>query len=524
MEDLLESFDPLHAAKSSKRKEPLFPAASNGSGSGSSVVGGFAAPPSASSSHAVAIPLHEAPLPLDLLSLSDGDDQQDGSHSSNKGGVALAIAVAAAAAQRRQEDVLGDLARAEAEQPTFRERHRPPRRLSKSGLMMAFEGEEERQHSASGSLVAVPSATCSQLFHPSSPPAGTSLESLRQKQQQQQQSQQSGYFAAAAAANTSTLGRSAGSNNHSGSGTGSRSTSTSTSTSWAHHRYNDTSSSSTTRTSSTFPQIDNSDLFTHFSSRSTIRPSAGKSRQSSGSFLNDRPPPAAAGPSSPPPRTPRQLSSNSNHATSKRSHTFDFPTDSSLGPIDHRVSTLPAATLPSSNGSGVPRGPSPVYPSSTSSLTIDSEPLPSLILKIPAVASSSPNRILTEDMAEGIRPALSTRLRLCKSWSMAYSLDAHGTSLSTLCARVQQALQKSAGGCVLCIRDMEGATFGGYVNEPFVLRREGYYGNGEWCVALPLLLHIYTADSSPCGTCALNTASYGRYPPSLLATSGSGPS
>lgn len=62
---------------------------------------------------------------------------------------------------------------------------------------------------------------------------------------------------------------------------------------------------------------------------------------------------------------------------------------------------------------------------------------------------------------------------------MLYSLDAHGTSLTTLCARVQAGLQRSAGGCVLCVRDMEGGIFGGYVNEAFV-RREGYYGNGEW--------------------------------------------
>ncbi|KAK9898890.1 TLD-domain-containing protein, partial [Cystobasidium minutum MCA 4210] len=73
---------------------------------------------------------------------------------------------------------------------------------------------------------------------------------------------------------------------------------------------------------------------------------------------------------------------------------------------------------------------------------------------------------------------LPPRIKLCKSWTLLYSLDAHGTSLTTLYTRVQAGLQKSAGGCVLVVKDMEGGIFGAYVNEAFK-KSESYYGNGE---------------------------------------------
>lgn len=83
-----------------------------------------------------------------------------------------------------------------------------------------------------------------------------------------------------------------------------------------------------------------------------------------------------------------------------------------------------------------------------------------------------------------IRPALSSRIRLCKTWTLVYSLDAHGTSLTTLYSRVQAGLQKTAGGCVLLVKDMENNIFGAYVNEAFK-KSDGYYGNGEWYVSPP---------------------------------------
>jgi len=109
--------------------------------------------------------------------------------------------------------------------------------------------------------------------------------------------------------------------------------------------------------------------------------------------------------------------------------------------------------------------------------SIDTEPLPPVVLKVPPVAESS-RRVMNDDIADGIRPALPSRIRLCKTWTLVYSLDAHGTSLTTLYSRVQTGLQRSVGGCILLVKDMEDAVFGAYVNEPF-RKSESYYGNGE---------------------------------------------
>lgn len=135
------------------------------------------------------------------------------------------------------------------------------------------------------------------------------------------------------------------------------------------------------------------------------------------------------------------------------------------------------------------------------SLTIGAEPLPSVTLNLPPGIS---NTILNEDIVDGVssiyhkhyhsqaqadyinfivylqvRAGLTSRLRLQKNWKLLYSLDAHGTSLTTLYAKVQAGLLRSAGGCLLCIRDMRGGTYGAYVNEAF-RKQENYYGNGDW--------------------------------------------
>lgn len=71
-----------------------------------------------------------------------------------------------------------------------------------------------------------------------------------------------------------------------------------------------------------------------------------------------------------------------------------------------------------------------------------------------------------------------SRIKLCKTWTLLYSLDDYGTSLTTLYDRVQAGLRKSAGGCVLAVQDTNGAIFGAYVNEAFH-KQDTYYGNGE---------------------------------------------
>lgn len=88
--------------------------------------------------------------------------------------------------------------------------------------------------------------------------------------------------------------------------------------------------------------------------------------------------------------------------------------------------------------------------------------------------------ILTHDLADGLRPSLPTRLRIANSWTLLYSLDQHGVSLSTLYARVEQGMAGlgSSIGCVLVVQDTEGALFGAFSNEA-LKKREGYYGSGE---------------------------------------------
>ncbi|GAA97134.1 uncharacterized protein L969DRAFT_94122 [Mixia osmundae IAM 14324] len=87
-------------------------------------------------------------------------------------------------------------------------------------------------------------------------------------------------------------------------------------------------------------------------------------------------------------------------------------------------------------------------------------------------------QVLDDDTAERIRISLPPRLKLATEWSLLYSLDQHGVSLTTLYERTQRGLRGSESGCVLVVRDSEGSVFGAYVNEAF-RKSDNYYGNGE---------------------------------------------
>ena len=442
MEDLLESFDPLH---SSNRREPLFPAGgatsgsrsqSNGNGSGNAAAAvGVTSQPS----RGVAVSLKDAPLPLDLLSLQDDDDAIHGSGliSSNNGSSPAAMRVNDIARQR-QEDVLAELQSAEqvtalplSSASSSRNHHHqasqmrppPPRRLSRSGLM-AFDASASSSSSTTDDLpiithaLASPSSLVtnsqpSDLFHPSSPPEGSSLDSLRHTT--------NSYF--------SSLGRSVGSKlPHLGQQQGttrrraSQSNGSSSSSNSGNAQQNIWPVASTSRIDppsstrpskpqlrdslddqskdrSSFPNIDNSDLFarsTSYSKASRPRPSTtASSFSSSSSSLFS--PAHAQDPSS-------SAGANLAKKSGKKAYTFDFPATSSLlaGPSG-RSSTIPAPPPIASTSRGPSPLPSPAPHSAISSLTIDSEPLPALTLKVPAAATaSSSNRILTDDIAEGV--------------------------------------------------------------------------------------------------------------------------
>ena len=112
-----------------------------------------------------------------------------------------------------------------------------------------------------------------------------------------------------------------------------------------------------------------------------------------------------------------------------------------------------------------------------------STPLPlNLIRPVPAAAV----QLLSNDLAEGLRPNLPSRLRLASTWSMLYSLDSHGVSLATLYTRVAAGMSGrngSAVGCLLVVQDTRGSLFGAFTNEA-LRKHDGYYGNGEWSALL----------------------------------------
>ncbi|RPA98825.1 TLD-domain-containing protein [Choiromyces venosus 120613-1] len=84
-------------------------------------------------------------------------------------------------------------------------------------------------------------------------------------------------------------------------------------------------------------------------------------------------------------------------------------------------------------------------------------------------------------LAEEIRLLLPPRLQLHETWSLRYSLEQHGVSLSTLYDRTSAAGAGGGGGgagYVLVVRDLSGGIFGAYLNEP--PRPTGrYIGTGE---------------------------------------------
>ncbi|QRV91313.1 TLD-domain protein [Ceratobasidium sp. AG-Ba] len=61
--------------------------------------------------------------------------------------------------------------------------------------------------------------------------------------------------------------------------------------------------------------------------------------------------------------------------------------------------------------------------------------------------------ILTVEMAEMLRPSLPALRRLAQKWTLLYSLDQHGISLSTFYTKCEQPV---TGGCLIAIRDAEG--------------------------------------------------------------------
>ncbi|KAH3903450.1 related to Oxidation resistance protein 1 [Saccharomycodes ludwigii] len=107
-------------------------------------------------------------------------------------------------------------------------------------------------------------------------------------------------------------------------------------------------------------------------------------------------------------------------------------------------------------------------------------------IKLLGYSPTTKHRLLTPEMCDEIRSLMPTRIQLYSSWTLLYSLEQHGASLTSLYSRIKPgnsdvpARTGSRVGYVIIIQDRKNGIFGGYSNEyfhPTDSRR--YYGNGE---------------------------------------------
>ncbi|RSH95385.1 oxidation resistance protein 1 [Saitozyma podzolica] len=88
--------------------------------------------------------------------------------------------------------------------------------------------------------------------------------------------------------------------------------------------------------------------------------------------------------------------------------------------------------------------------------------------------------VLTQSQADQLRRHLPPRQRMSGGWTLLFSLDQHGASLSTLYRQVEKSSSRRRGfGNLLVARAFSGMTFGVYMNESIVKREGTFYGSGE---------------------------------------------
>ena len=418
MDDLLSTFDPLHA----RHKEALFPprpAPTSAASSSKSTT-----PLQLSAVPVFAVPVALSQAPLDHLAFTEQNHTplfHNGVHAVPD------VQPVTAKAAARQYDILSELHSAEqhvdwqsASHPSIspattmssenavvpnipvrpgRSGFSPPRRMSKSGLMR--DDEPARPHSQpQESIPAEPSASPlsidnphkqspfppgpasptgltsepSKLFHPSSPPGGKTLESLKYA---------NNYFTNAAKNSgrarraSASEGRSSAERKH-----GIPSQSQKAEMKGAALSTSDAALvPQPASISSMDGQKENDHLSPRLSNtKSSLLPSPSSSSLSWTAKLKGKSTSRSPDVTSVSPKPHR------------KQHYFDFPTSFAEDQVNNKSSRS-----------------SPV--SATHSLNIDSEPLPSVLLKIPAAAKSS-NKVLTEDIADGVRD-LKIDLHLC---------------------------------------------------------------------------------------------------------------
>ncbi|CUS10421.1 unnamed protein product [Tuber aestivum] len=129
-----------------------------------------------------------------------------------------------------------------------------------------------------------------------------------------------------------------------------------------------------------------------------------------------------------------------------------------------------------------PNGPplSEKPPTRTPTPLLPLQPPPLSPVTLTGYSPSTSTQLMSPALAEEIRLLLPPLLQLHETWSLRYSLEQHGVSLSTLYDRTGTATAGAAagGGHVLVVRDSAGGIFGAFLNEP--PKPTGrYIGTGE---------------------------------------------
>lgn len=162
----------------------------------------------------------------------------------------------------------------------------------------------------------------------------------------------------------------------------------------------------------------------------------------------------------------------------------------------NRLLDAPSVPRKQSAGYTPPRRSSPFQP----------PPLTPLSLVHDLPDAQAEDLLLTKSLAEEIRLLVPARLQLVDTWKLAYSLDIHGSSLTTLyeqCDRVLGPLGKTQrGGFVTLVQDGSdaadaGAVFGAYLTDA-PRPSQNYYGTGEcflWKASILPVLGNITAQS-----------------------------
>ncbi|ORZ31029.1 TLD-domain-containing protein [Catenaria anguillulae PL171] len=90
--------------------------------------------------------------------------------------------------------------------------------------------------------------------------------------------------------------------------------------------------------------------------------------------------------------------------------------------------------------------------------------------------------ICTTGMADQLRKHFPALARLADAWSLVYSMDQHGISLTTLYDRVRQTVANKVvqpRGFVLVVQDSKGKRFGAYLSDGLRVSAHAFYGTGE---------------------------------------------